>query len=80
MDETQVTLMLPAELVRQATEEGLLTPERVAAWLTEELARTQATSRLFTSLGQLRSTTSDRTPEDLEAELDDYYAGKRASS
>jgi hypothetical protein len=69
MDDTTVTLTLPSDLVRRATEEGLLTPERVSEWLADELKRNQAANRLFANLDKLRTAASDLTPEDLEAEL-----------
>jgi hypothetical protein len=69
MDDTTVTLTLPSDLVRRATEEGLLTPERVSEWLADELKRNQAANRLFTNLDKLRAAASDLTPEDLDAEL-----------
>jgi hypothetical protein len=79
MDDTTVTLTLPSELVRRATEEGLLTPERVSEWLADELMRNQAANRLFANLDKLRAAASDLTSEDLDAELDNYYTEKHGS-
>ena len=78
MDDTTVTLTLPSDLVRRATKEGLLTPERVSQWLADELKRNQAANRLSASLDKLRAAASDLTPEDLEAELNNYYAEQQS--
>lgn len=79
MSDTTITLTLPEDLVQEATEEGLLTPARMAVLLQNELRRTRATNRLFDNLDRLRAV-NDLTREDLEAELRDYYAEKQQTS
>lgn len=75
MDDMTITLTIPAELAREAQDEGLLTSERVSELLKDELKRAKAASRLAANLDKLRAASTDLTREDLENELRDYYAG-----
>jgi hypothetical protein len=77
METVEVKLNLPGELVDRAKSAGLLTDERVTAWLSAELERKRRVGQLFEDAQKLRAMEPALTPEDIAAEIDAYREEKR---
>jgi hypothetical protein len=77
METVEVKLNLPGELVDRARSAGLLTDERVTAWLAAELERRQRVGQLFEDAQKLRVMEPALTPEDIATEIDAYREEKR---
>ncbi len=70
MSDVQITLVLPEELVNAAREEGLLTDERIAAWLESELDRRRALTALRRDVMKLRALKPELSQSEIDAEIE----------
>jgi hypothetical protein len=66
-----ITLNLPEELVIEAQKRGLLTEERVTAWLDEALKKEDAYQRLASTVDRLHSANGEvgLSLEEIDAEV-----------
>lgn len=67
--DVDVTLKLPQKLVDQAQNAGLLTSERISAFLESELERKARVDHLFEVMDKLHAIEPPLTPEEIEAEI-----------
>lgn len=64
-----ITLQLPDELAEAAQDAGLLTTERVSAWIQSELERRRRIAELREDMRKLRALQPPLTPEEIAAEI-----------
>ncbi len=76
---TTVQITLPDQLAREATQAGLLAPEKIEALLRQRL-RTERIERLQTARAKLAAEPlAPMTAEEIAAEIAAYRAEQRAS-
>lgn len=75
---TTVEIQLPDQLAQDAQRAGLLTPERLAHWLREQLAQVQ-TDALFAAMDSMQAVDAAAalTPEDVALEVAAMRAERR---
>lgn len=69
MNNIDVTLSLPEELVERAKSEGLLDESRITAWLETELTRLSRVKTLRDDLQKLRTVQPPLTQAEIDAEI-----------
>jgi hypothetical protein len=69
MQQITITLRLPDDLAREATEAGLLDADRLARLIESELARRQMAEKYAATLDALGKLDEPMTPDEIEAEL-----------
>jgi hypothetical protein len=74
MEKVTITLNIPAELARQAQQQGLLTDDMLAEWLRRELDRRARADAFFKTIDQLAALEPKLTPEDIAAEIEAHRA------
>ena len=79
MNRVDVTLSLPEELVEQAKSVGVLTNERIAAWLEAEIKRQSHAQQLQETLRRLRSVEPSLTQDEIDDEIAAYRSERNQS-
>lgn len=69
MSPVDVILQLPEDLVNQAKAAGILTDERVTAWLQSELLRQRSITELRNDVRKLRALKPALTQNEIDAEV-----------
>lgn len=75
---TELKLILPDSLAREAEARGLLTPEAIEALLREEIRRRRV-SQLFEAADRLANLDAPLTESEVEAEIEAARRSPRAS-
>lgn len=75
---TQITLTLPDDLAQQARNLGLLENDQLTAMIEAEIVRKRehAAQELFAILEEIQSIEPRMTQEEIDAEIEAYYAEK----
>ena len=77
---TKVQINLPDQLVQEAQNAGLLTPERLKRTLREQL-KARKTDELFAAMDRMAAVDAPvMTPEAIQAEIDAYRTEIRRSA
>ena len=76
MQQIEITLRLPDDLAREASEAGLLDADRLARLIESELARRQMAEKYAATLDALGQLDEPMTPDEIEAELATLRAEK----
>ncbi|MCC7452241.1 MAG: hypothetical protein IT324_32875 [Anaerolineae bacterium] len=69
MNTVDVTLTLPEDLAERAKAAGILTSERLIAWLEKELERKERVDRLLADIAKLSAIQPPLTQEEIDAEI-----------